>query len=143
MVASSAAPASSSAAAPACRDMAPAGIPTIDMSAPAGRAELSRQMVEAFAERGFFKAVNHGVPPRVSARLDAASAAFFARPAEEKQQAGPPDPLGYGSRSIGSHGDVGELEYLILHTDPDVVARKARAIDRDDPSRFRYGPYGT
>ncbi|KAM3193444.1 hypothetical protein ACQJBY_070200 [Aegilops geniculata] len=135
MVASSAAPASSSAA-PACRDMAPAGIPTIDMSAPAGRAELSRQMVEAFAERGFFKAVNHGVPPRVSARLDAASAAFFARPAQEKQEAGPPDPLGYGSRSIGSHGDVGELEYLILHTDPEVVARKARAIDRDDPSRF-------
>jgi gibberellin 2-oxidase len=132
-----------SSAAPACRDMAPSlGIPTVDMSAPAGRAELSRQMVEAFAERGFFKAVNHGVPPQVAARLDAASAVFFAQPAPEKQAAGPPDPLGYGSRSIGSHGDVGELEYLILHTDPEAVARKAKAIDREDPSRFRYGPYG-
>ncbi|XP_051209742.1 gibberellin 2-beta-dioxygenase 2-like [Lolium perenne] len=126
-----------SSAAPACRDMAPSlGIPTVDMSAPAGRAELSRQMVEAFAERGFFKAVNHGVPPQVAARLDAASAVFFAQPAPEKQAAGPPDPLGYGSRSIGSHGDVGELEYLILHTDPEAVARKAKAIDREDPSRF-------
>jgi len=93
-------------------------------------------MIEAFAERGFFKAVNHGVPPQIAARLDAASAAFFAQPAPEKQVAGPPDPLGYGSRSIGSHGDVGELEYLILHTDPDAVARKAKAIDREDPSRF-------
>uniref|UniRef100_A0ACD5VBA5 Uncharacterized protein n=1 Tax=Avena sativa TaxID=4498 RepID=A0ACD5VBA5_AVESA len=129
-----------STAAPACQDMPPSvlslGIPTIDMSAPVERAELSRQMVEAFAERGFFKAVNHGVPPQVATRLDAASAAFFAQPAPEKQAAGPPDPLGYGSRTIGSHGDVGELEYLILHTDPEAVARKAKAIDREDPSRF-------
>lgn len=120
--------------------MAPAvlsvGIPTIDMSAPAGRGELSRQMVRACAERGFFKAVNHGVPPPVTARLDAATAAFFAQPAPEKQAAGPPDPLGYGSRNIGSNGDVGELEYLILHSNPEAVAHKAKAIDRKEPSRF-------
>uniref|UniRef100_A0A0D9V0E6 gibberellin 2beta-dioxygenase n=1 Tax=Leersia perrieri TaxID=77586 RepID=A0A0D9V0E6_9ORYZ len=133
-------------AAPECRREAAAaaavfrrrrdGIPTVDMSAPAGRGELSRQLAAAFAGSGFFKAVNHGVAARVPARMDGAAAAFFARPAPEKQLAGPPDPLGYGSRSIGTNGDVGELEYLILHTSPDAVARKAGAIDTTDPHRF-------
>lgn len=123
------------------REMAPESlplgiIPTVDMSAPCG--ELARRLVRACAERGFFKAVNHGVPPRVSARMDAAASAFFARPGQAKQAAGPPDPLGYGSRNIGANGDVGELEYLILHADPGAVARKAKVIDKDDPSRFRY-----
>ncbi|GJN31973.1 hypothetical protein PR202_gb20437 [Eleusine coracana subsp. coracana] len=111
-------------------------IPTVDMSAPAGRGELARRLVRACAERGFFKAVNHGVPASVSSRLDAAASAFFARPARVKQAAGPPDPLGYGSRNIGAHGDVGELEYLLLHTEPDAVAGKAKTIDTEDPSRF-------
>uniref|UniRef100_A0A0D3ENB5 Non-haem dioxygenase N-terminal domain-containing protein n=1 Tax=Oryza barthii TaxID=65489 RepID=A0A0D3ENB5_9ORYZ len=111
-------------------------VPTVDMSAPAGRGELSRQVARACAGSGFFRAVNHGVPLRVSAAMDAAAAAFFARAGAEKQLAGPPDPLGYGSRSIGANGDVGELEYLILHASPDAVARKASAIDREDPRRF-------
>ncbi|KAF8692520.1 hypothetical protein HU200_039621 [Digitaria exilis] len=124
------------------REMAPESlplgiIPVVDMSSAAtGRGELAHQLVRACAERGFFKAVNHGVPPRVSARLDAASSAFFARPARAKQAAGPPDPLGYGSRNIGANGDVGELEYLILHADPTTVASKASVIDAEDPSRF-------
>jgi len=125
------------------REMAPDSlplgiIPTVDMSAPSGRGDLARRLVRACAERGFFKAVNHGVPPRVCARLDAAASAFFARPAQAKQAAGPPDPLGYGSRNIGANGDVGELEYLILHAEPGAVARKAEVIDTEDPLRFRY-----
>ncbi|CAO2184697.1 unnamed protein product [Urochloa humidicola] len=125
----------------ASRDMSPeslplGNIPTVDMSAPSGRGELARRLVRACAERGFFKAVNHGVPARAAARLDAAASAFFARPAEAKQAAGPPDPLGYGSRNIGANGDVGELEYLILHADHAAVARKARVIDAEDPARF-------
>ncbi|TKW14263.1 hypothetical protein SEVIR_5G157000v4 [Setaria viridis] len=125
----------------ASRDMAPESlplgiIPTVDMSAPSGRGDLARRLVRACAERGFFKAVNHGVPARAAARLDAAASAFFARPARAKQAAGPPDPLGYGSRNIGGNGDVGELEYLILHADPAAVARKATVIDAEDPSRF-------
>ena len=56
------------------QDSLPLGIiPTVDMSAPSGRGDLARRLVRACAERGFFKAVNHGVPPRVSARLDAAA----------------------------------------------------------------------
>ncbi|KAG2588497.1 gibberellin 2-beta-dioxygenase 2-like [Panicum virgatum] len=126
----------------ASQEMAPESlplgiIPTVDMSAPSGRGELERRLVRACAERGFFKAVNHGVPARAAARLDAAASAFFARPEQAKQAAGPPDPLGYGSRNIGTKGDVGELEYLILHADPAAVARKARVIDAEDPSRFR------
>ncbi|CAO2162377.1 unnamed protein product [Urochloa humidicola] len=123
------------------RDMSPESlplgiIPTVDMSAPSGRGELARRLVRACAERGFFKAVNHGVPARSAAQLDAAASAFFARPAAEKQEAGPPDPLGYGSRNIGANGDVGELEYLILHADHAAVARKAKVIDAEDPARF-------
>jgi len=128
----------------ASQEMAPESlplgiIPTVDMSAPSGRGELARRLVRACAERGFFKAVNHGVPARAAARLDAAASTFFARPARAKQAAGPPDPLGYGCRNIGANGDVGELEYLILHADPAAVARKAMVIDAEDPSRFRYG----
>ncbi|EEE54477.1 hypothetical protein OsJ_01583 [Oryza sativa Japonica Group] len=129
--------AAAAAAAVFCRRGRGVVVPTVDMSAPAGRGELSRQVARACAGSGFFRAVNHGVPPRVSAAMDAAAAAFFVRAGAEKQLAGPPDPLGYGSRSIGANGDVGELEYLILHASPDAVARKASAIDREDPRRFR------
>uniref|UniRef100_A0A0E0MVQ5 Fe2OG dioxygenase domain-containing protein n=1 Tax=Oryza rufipogon TaxID=4529 RepID=A0A0E0MVQ5_ORYRU len=128
--------AAAAAAAVFCRRGRGVVVPTVDMSAPAGRGELSRQVARACAGSGFFRAVNHGVPPRVSAAMDAAAAAFFARAGAQKQLAGPPDPLGYGSRSIGANGDVGELEYLILHASPDAVARKASAIDREDPRRF-------
>jgi len=114
------------------------GIPTVDMSAPGGRGALSRQVVRACAEHGFFRAVGHGVPPGPAARLDAATAAFFALAPHDKQRAGPPSPLGYGCRSIGFNGDAGELEYLLLHASPAAVAHRARSIDTDDPSRFRY-----
>ncbi|CAL4902820.1 unnamed protein product [Urochloa decumbens] len=112
------------------------GIPTVDMSAPGSRGALSRQVARACAEQGFFRAVNHGVPPAPGARLDAATAAFFALPPRDKQRAGPPSPLGYGCRSIGFSGDAGELEYLLLHANPAAVAHRARSIDTDDPSRF-------
>ncbi|CAN6353848.1 unnamed protein product [Urochloa humidicola] len=111
-------------------------IPTVDMSAPGGRGALSRQVARACAEQGFFRAVNHGVPPAPGARLDAATGTFFALPPRDKQRAGPPSPLGYGCRSIGFNGDAGELEYLLLHANPAAVAHRARSIDTDDPSRF-------
>ncbi|XP_048570056.1 gibberellin 2-beta-dioxygenase 1 [Triticum urartu] len=112
-------------------------IPTVDMSAPRGRGALSRQVARACTEQGFFRAVNHGVPPAgPAARLDAATSAFFALAAHDKQRAGPPSPLGYGCRSIGFNGDVGELEYLLLHANPAAVAHRASSIDTNDPSRF-------
>ncbi|TVU17438.1 hypothetical protein EJB05_33475, partial [Eragrostis curvula] len=120
----------------AAAELVPGGIPTVDMSAPHGRAALSRQVARACAEHGFFRAANHGVPLAAAARLDAATEAFFALAPRDKQRAGPPSPLGYGCRSIGFNGDAGELEYLLLHANPAAVAHRARSIDADDPSRF-------
>jgi gibberellin 2beta-dioxygenase len=117
------------------------GIPTVDLSAPGGRGALSRQVARACAQHGFFRAVNHGVAPGPAARLDAAARTFFALAPHNKQRAGPPSPLGYGCRSIGFNGDAGELEYLLLHANPAAVAHRARSIDTDDPSRFRYNKY--
>jgi gibberellin 2beta-dioxygenase len=120
-------------------ELVASGIPTVDMSAALhGRAALSRQVVLACAERGFFRAINHGVPTGLAARLEAATAAFFALAPRDKQRAGPPSPLGYGCRSIGFNGDAGELEYLLLHASPVSVAHRAGSIDADEPSRFRY-----
>ncbi|EAY96632.1 hypothetical protein OsI_18546 [Oryza sativa Indica Group] len=111
-------------------------IATVDMSAERGA--VARQVATACAAHGFFRCVGHGVPAEepVAARLDAATAAFFAMAPAEKQRAGPASPLGYGCRSIGFNGDVGELEYLLLHANPAAVAHRARTIDAMDPSRF-------
>ena len=108
------------------------------MSAPHGRGALSRQVARACAEQGFFRAVNHGVPPAgPAARLDAATSAFFALAAHDKQRAVPPNPLVYGCRSIGFNGDVGELEYLLLHANPtqQFLAPKVKSVNAfaDDP----------
>lgn len=112
------------------------GVPVVDLSQKRGRgaAEL---MLRACEEFGFFKVINHGVPAAVIARVEAEAASFFALPTSEKQKAGPPNPLGYGSRNIGFNGDTGELEYLLLHANPAAVSQRAKAICRRDPARFR------
>ncbi|XP_052155713.1 gibberellin 2-beta-dioxygenase 1 [Oryza glaberrima] len=114
-------------------------IATVDMSSLATeRGAVARRVAAACAAHGFFRCVGHGVPAAApaAARLDAATAAFFAMAPAEKQRAGPASPLGYGCRSIGFNGDVGELEYLLLHANPAAVAHRARTIDAMDPSRF-------
>jgi gibberellin 2-oxidase len=48
--------------------------------------------------------------------------AFFALPAQEKlDMSGAARPMGYGSKSIGSNGDVGWLEYLLLSVSANTV----------------------
>lgn len=54
-------------------------------------------------------------------RLEAESVKFFSLPQAEKDLAGPPEPFGYGSKRIGSNGDVGWIEYLLLSADPDAA----------------------
>ncbi|CAN6335984.1 unnamed protein product [Urochloa humidicola] len=78
----------------------------------AGRAAAARAVARACEEHGFFKVTGHGVPPPLLARVEAAAAAFFALPQQDKEEAG--GPFGYASKRIGCNGDLGFVEYLLL-----------------------------
>ncbi|PKU72382.1 Gibberellin 2-beta-dioxygenase 2 [Dendrobium catenatum] len=110
------------------------GIPVIDLSL--DRSLISQLIVKTCEEFGFFKVINHRVEPSVSAQLEAAGVEFFNLPAAEKQRAGPPNPLGYGCRSIGLNGDIGDVEYLLLPADSSSISNRARIICRKDPNKF-------
>ncbi|RRT60101.1 hypothetical protein B296_00016125 [Ensete ventricosum] len=110
--------------------------PVVDLSWKRGRA--AELLVRACEEFGFVKVVNHGVPRSVIAKMEAEEARFFALPPCEKHKAGPPTPLGYGIRSIGFNGDMGELEYLLLHSNPSYISQKAKTICRKDPIHFSF-----
>lgn len=85
-------------------------IPTVDLLAP----DAGRLVVKSCEEFGFFKVVNHGIPPELIARLENEAVNFFSLPLSQKQRGGPSDPFGYGNKSIGPNGDVGWIEYLLL-----------------------------
>ena len=53
-----------------------------------------------------------------------------------KQQASLANPLSYGHKIIGSCGDMGELEYLLLSTHLSYIAGKSITIS-DDHSQFK------
>lgn len=105
------------------------GIPLIDLSKPDSKALL----IEACQEFGFFKVINHGVPMDLISKLEAEAVNFFSLPLSEKEKAGPPNPSGYGNKRIGSKGDVGWVEYLLLnpHNFPSAFGQ--------NPHIFRYG----
>ncbi|RVW63935.1 Gibberellin 2-beta-dioxygenase 1 [Vitis vinifera] len=85
-------------------------IPTVDLSEP----DSKHLVVKSCEEFGFFKVINHGIPLELISRLETEVIEFFSLSLSEKQKAGPPDPFGYGNRSIGPNGDVGWVEYLLL-----------------------------
>ncbi|KAI4343079.1 hypothetical protein MLD38_027622 [Melastoma candidum] len=101
------------------------GVPdVVDLSA----ADACFRIVRACEEYGFFKVVKHGVPPEVSARLEEEAFGFFGLPQDVKEEGGPPDPFGYGTRMIGLNGDVGWVEFLLLPTDRGNASEKANSF---------------
>ncbi|XP_050367569.1 gibberellin 2-beta-dioxygenase 2 [Argentina anserina] len=106
------------------------GIPSIDLST-YNRSKLAELVVEACEEYGFFKVVNHSVPKEVIARIEEEGFGFFAKPTAEKQRAGPASPFGYGSKNIGRNGDMGELEYLLLQSNPLYISETSNVVSND------------
>ncbi|CAM0880355.1 unnamed protein product [Alopecurus aequalis] len=92
-----------------------AHVRAVDLSAAAGpgREAAARVLVSACEEQGFFKVTGHGVPLELVRAVEAATAEFFALPQAEKEAAAGL-PLGYASKKIGSAGDLGWIEYLLL-----------------------------
>ncbi|XP_022733208.1 gibberellin 2-beta-dioxygenase 1-like [Durio zibethinus] len=90
-------------------------IPLVDLSKP----DSKHQIIKACEEFGFFKVINHGVPIEFISRLESEATKFFSLPLCEKEKTGQPKPYGYGNKRIGTNGDVGWVEYLLLTTNQD------------------------
>ncbi|KAK8501841.1 hypothetical protein V6N13_046155 [Hibiscus sabdariffa] len=109
------------------------GIPSVDLSL--DRSMVTELIVQASQNYGFFKVINHGVPRVTISRLEDEGVGFFDRPAHDVQRAEPAGSFGYGSRNIGLNGDKGELDYLLLPTDPFSVVETSKTIS-NEPQNF-------
>ncbi|CAN1227345.1 Gibberellin 2-beta-dioxygenase, partial [Linum grandiflorum] len=100
------------------------GIPVVDFSDPNSKFLIAK----ACKDFGFFKLTNHGISSETIRKLESLAVEFFSRPQSEKDAAGPPTPFGYGNKRIGPNGDIGWIEYLLLHSKTEI---------RNSPSNFR------
>ncbi|XP_061360500.1 gibberellin 2-beta-dioxygenase-like [Gastrolobium bilobum] len=109
------------------------GIPEVNLSDP----DAKTLIVKACQEFGFFKLVNHGVPFEFITNLENEALKFFMQTQSQKERIGPRDPFGYGNKRIGTNGDVGWVEYLLLNTNPDVISPMSLLIFQQNPEIFR------
>ncbi|KAK7359619.1 hypothetical protein VNO77_01581 [Canavalia gladiata] len=109
------------------------GVPEVDLANP----EAKTLILKACQEFGLFKVVNHDVPFELMNNLENEVMKFFKQGQFEKDKAGPPDPYGYGSKRIGTNGDVGWVEYLLLNTNPDVISPNSLLLFHQTPPNFR------
>ncbi|KAF4347408.1 gibberellin 2-beta-dioxygenase 2 [Cannabis sativa] len=110
-------------------------LPTIDLMGE--RKKVCKEIVKACEEFGFFKVINHGVPVDVISKMEEESLSFFSKSEAQKKQAGPANPYGYGSKTIGFNGDMGEVEYILLNTNPNTIAHYSNTISNNNPTKFR------
>ena len=100
-----------------------AAVPVMDLSSPGSAGAVA----SACGRLGFFKAVNHGIPVGLVQRLEAVALAFFSLPQNDKLLSSSESdaPLGYGHRKIGTNGDLGLLEFLMLSVGSNSVTTSA------------------
>ncbi|KAK4425988.1 Gibberellin 2-beta-dioxygenase 2 [Sesamum alatum] len=111
-------------------------LPIIDLlSSKSNRSQVSKQIVKACEEYGFFKVINHGVPQEIITQMEEEAHNFFSKPGSEKERAGPANPYGYGCKNIGLKGDMGEVEYLLLQTNSPFI--NSKYYISQDPNKFR------
>uniref|UniRef100_A0A0D9UY61 Fe2OG dioxygenase domain-containing protein n=1 Tax=Leersia perrieri TaxID=77586 RepID=A0A0D9UY61_9ORYZ len=112
----------------------PADVRVIDLSATgASRSAAARALVAACEDHGFFRVTGHGVPPELVRAAEAAASRFFAMPQQDKEAAAG-QPLGYASKRIGSAGDLGWIEYLLLCLTPSTFPSAPDAATSVTPS---------
>ncbi|GMH05544.1 hypothetical protein Nepgr_007384 [Nepenthes gracilis] len=109
--------------------------PLIDLSKP----ESKNDIVEACEEFGIFKVINHGVPVDFISRLESEAIKFFSLPLCEKERAGSSCPFGfgYGNKRIGTNGDVGWVEYLLMTINTEIGCNRISSIFGENPESFR------
>nr|GEZ24177.1 gibberellin 2-beta-dioxygenase 1-like [Tanacetum cinerariifolium] len=107
-------------------------IPIVDLSSQ----DSKHQIVNACQEFGFFKVVNHGISMNLINKLESQAMKFFLSPQDIKDKAGPADPFGYGNKSIGTNGDLGWVEYLLLNAKPETDIKKLVSAFEEHPEVF-------
>ncbi|NP_001234865.1 gibberellin 2-oxidase [Solanum lycopersicum] len=109
-------------------------LPIIDLSLE--KSQILKLIVKASEEFGFFKVINHGVDTNVIKKMEDESYNFFSKSFSQKQCAGPANPYGYGCKNIGFNGDNGEVEYLLLHANPNMSISQISKNISSDPLMF-------
>nr|BAG48322.1 gibberellin 2-oxidase1 [Chrysanthemum x morifolium] len=111
-----------------------AQIPIVDLSSH----DSKHQIVNACQEFGFFKVVNHGISMNLINKLESQAMKFFSSPQDIKDKAGPADPFGYGNKKIGTNGDVGWVEYLLLNAKPETDIEKLVSVFGEHSEVFQH-----